>query len=237
MIFILFFESSDYFFDINKLFLRKLLSLSRNLKKIWQPKLLDKSFRNRFFISFIILLVVLLSLARFLTYNESRIGFAFKDPLLSLFNPIDVTWLTFGLIYSALIVVLMYLTFHPEYFLIALQSYSFVALFRLITIFLLPLNAPTTIIPLKDPFIEFFGDGNTFLRDLFFSGHTATMFMFFLVTKNKKLKTIFLITTILVAICVLIQHVHYTVDVMAAPFFAYTSYRLSLLINGKKFFD
>lgn len=210
------------------------MSIPKKLKNIWQPKLLEKDFRNRFFISLITLLIILLSLARFLAYNESRLGFSFNDPLLSLFKPIDVTWLTFGLIYTSLIIVLIYLSYHPEIFLIALQSYSFVALFRLITIYLLPLNAPLTIIPLKDPFVEYFGGGKTLLHDLFFSGHTATMFIFCLITRNKKLKIIFLITTILVGICVLVQHVHYTIDVIAAPFFTYTSYRLTLIINSRK---
>ncbi|MGK9368297.1 phosphatase PAP2-related protein [Melioribacter sp. Ez-97] len=209
------------------------MSISRELKNIWQPKLLNKSFRNRFFLSMAILITVLLSLAKFLVYNEKRPGTEIYDPVLTLFAPVDVTWLTFFLLYFSVIVMLVWLSFHPEIFLLAIQSYSFVALFRLITIYLLPLEAIHTIIPLKDPFVEFFGDGRTFLKDLFFSGHTATMFLFFLVTTNKKLKRIFFAVTVLVAICVLIQHVHYTVDVFSAPFFAYTSYRLAYLINSR----
>lgn len=207
------------------------MSRIEKLKNIWQPKLLDKNFRTRFFISSLLLLVVLLSLAKFLEYNESRSGFSFNDPILTLFQPIDVTWITFALIYSGVIIVLIQLTFHPENFLIAIQTYSLTAFLRLTTIFLLPLDAPLSIIPLKDPFVEFFGGGNTLLRDLFFSGHTATMFVFFLISNNRKLKIIFLIATILVGILVLLQHVHYTIDVIAAPFFAYTSYRIIVIFN------
>lgn len=209
------------------------MKLHSRIKLIWRQKLLEKKFRNYFFISAIILLITLLSLAKFLVYNENRIGFAFNDPLLSLFKPIDVTWLTFAIIYLSLLVVLFYLTYHPVDFLIALQSYSIIAFLRLTTIFLLPLKAPDSIIPLKDPFVEFFGEGNTFLNDLFFSGHTATIFIFFLVVKDKKLKLIFLFATITVAACVLIQHVHYTIDVLAAPFFVYASYRFVILLNKK----
>ncbi len=209
------------------------MSIIKKLKNIWQPKLLDKDFRIKFFISSLLLLIILLSLAKFLEYNESRSGFSFNDPILNLFTPIDITWLTFALIYSGVIVILIHLTFHPENFLIAIQSYSLTALLRLITIFLLPLNAPETIIPLKDPFVEFFGGGNTLLKDLFFSGHTATMFVFFLVAKDRTLRIIFLIATILVGIFVLIQHVHYTIDVISAPFFAYTSFRIVIVLNQK----
>ena len=203
------------------------------IKNAWQPKLLDKNFRNRFFLSLIFLGVVLYSLAKFLAYNETRSGFAFNDPLLTLFHPADITWLTFGLIYVALIIALSWLSFHPDDFLLAIQSYTFVALFRLFTIFFLPLNAPATIIPLIDPFVEYFGGGKTLYRDLFFSGHTSIMFLFFLTNRNKKLRPVFLAATFMVGACVLIQHVHYTIDVLAAPFFAYTGFRIAVLLKPK----
>lgn len=206
------------------------------IKSIWRTSLSNSSFRTRFLLTTVILIFVLLSLARFLDYNEDLSGFAFEDPLLSLFTPVDLTWLTFGVIYSSLIVALISLSFYPDDFLIALQSYSLVFFFRLCTIFLLPLNAPLTTISLTDPFVEFFGGGETLYRDLFFSGHTATMFLFFLTSKNQKLRKVFLVSTLLVAGSVLIQHVHYTIDVVAAPFFAYTSYRIARFISDKKIF-
>jgi membrane-associated phospholipid phosphatase len=97
----------------------------------------------------------------------------------------------------------------------------------------LPLEAPLTMIALKDPFIEFFGNGQTLTKDLFFSGHTATSFLLFLAMKNKYIKPIFLAISISMAIFVLMQHVHYTVDVIAAPFFSYGSYMISKSIHYK----
>jgi len=206
----------------------------RELKTIWQNALLDKSYRARLSITIVLLTIVLFFLAKFLAFNEKRLGFSFNDPFLSLFEPINVTWLTFGLIYIAIILGLLFLASNPSRILLVLQSYTLVAALRLITIYFLPLNAPHHIIPLKDPFVEFFGGGETLLRDLFFSGHTSTMFLLFLVSKKKILKITFLICSILVASCVLVQHVHYTIDVIAAPFFAYTCYRIARLINRKK---
>ncbi len=210
------------------------MSKTNKIKPIWRAALLDKNFSPRFFITIVLLAVILFWLAKFLAYNEIRPGFSFSDPLLSTFNPLDTTWLTFALIYGGLIIALFFLSFHPGRMLIALQSYTLLAALRLTTIYFLPLNAPPHIIPLTDPFIEFFGGGETLLHDLFFSGHTATMFLFFLTAKSKKLKTFFLICTFLIALLVLLQHVHYTIDVIAAPFFAYTSYRISKLINKRK---
>ena len=204
------------------------------IKSIWQLAFANKTYRARFAITLILLGIILFLLAKFLAYNEERPGFSFNDPFLSSFNAVDVTWLTFGLIYIGLITALGFLAFHPARMLVALQSYTLIAALRLITIYFLPLNAPIHIIPLEDPFVEFFGGGTTLLRDLLFSGHTSTMFLFFLTAKSKKLKTVFLICTILIAFCVMIQHVHYKIDVIAAPFFAYTSYRISRLINKRK---
>jgi len=209
----------------------------RHLKEIneaWKPALLDKAFRTKMIISILLLAIALFFLASFLPYNETRPGFTLDDPLLKTFNPIDLTWITFILIYGALLVGLASLAKYPRRILIAFQSYTLVASLRLITIYFLPFNAPPDIIPMKDPFVEFFGGGQTLLRDLFFSGHTATMFLLALVAKNKILKGILVVSTILVAVAVLAQHVHYTVDVLVAPFIAYTGYRISRLINKNK---
>lgn len=204
------------------------------IKSVWQEALSDRVFRIKAVITLILLALVLFLLANFLAYNERRPGFTLNDPFLSSFNPVDFTWLTFILIYLGLITALVFLTFHPARMLTALQSYTLISALRIITIYFLPLNAPVQIIPLTDPFVEFFGGGTTLLRDLFFSGHTSTMFLFFLTAKSKKIKVVFLICTFLVASFVLLQHVHYTIDVLAAPFFAYTSYRISRLINKKR---
>lgn len=202
-------------------------------RKTWREKLSDPTFRFLFMLSFIILVFILYWMAKFLVYNEARPGFSFTDPFLSLFTPIKVTWVTFALIYFAVITALISLSFYPDKLMLALQSYTLVILFRLITIYFLPLNPPDSIIPLRDPVVELFGNGKTLLKDLFFSGHTATMFIFFLTAQNKKLKIIFLVSTVLVGACVLIQHVHYTIDVVIAPFVTYASYRIALLIDDK----
>ena len=58
-------------------------------------------------------------------------------------------------------------------------------------------------------------------KDLFFSGHTSTLFLMFLITQHKKVKATLLTISIIVPILLLVQHVHYTIDILAAPVFAY----------------
>lgn len=194
----------------------------------WKDFLSDKKNKVEFVVSLILLALVLTGLGRFVNFVEYRPGVAFSDPVLDLFNPIDMTWLTFGLIYIALVIAVASLINNPRQLLFALQLYTLMAFVRIIAMFLLPLEPPEKMILLKDPFVEFFGSGQTLTKDLFFSGHTATLFILFLVSKNKIIKTLFLISTILVAIFVLLQHVHYTIDVFAAVFFTYACYKLLL---------
>lgn len=197
----------------------------------WKDFLSVRKNKIELVVSLILLALVLTGLAKFVNFVEYRQGVAFTDPILELFNPIDLTWLTFGLIYAALIIAVVSLINKPKQLLFALQLYGLMAFVRIIVMFLLPLEPPEKMILLKDPFVEFFGSGQTLTKDLFFSGHTATLFILFLVSENKIIKTVFLISTIIVALCVLLQHVHYTIDVVAAVFFTYTCY--SFLVKTK----
>ncbi len=192
----------------------------------WKIFLSDKKNKIELIVSLILLAIVLTGLANFVNYIELRTGVILSDPILNLFNPIDLTWIIFGLIYISLIVAIVTLIKNPQRLIFALQLYTLMALVRIAAMFLLPLEPPEKIILLRDPFVEFFGSGQTLTKDLFFSGHTATLFILFLVSEKKIIRTIFLISTIVVALCVLLQHVHYTIDVLAALFFTYACYKI-----------
>jgi len=189
--------------------------------------------KTEFIITILLLVVVLFIFPNFLTFVEARDGVVLTDPILALFSPIDLTWLTFALIYISLITAIISLAGKPEILLLALQSYSLLVIFRILVMYSAPLDAPDGIIILNDPFVQFFGNGEILTKDLFFSGHTATLFLLFLISDKKLLKFIFLISTILVGAAVLLQHVHYTIDVLAAPFFTYSSYRIVKIINDR----
>ena len=90
--------------------------------------------------------------------------------------------------------------------------------------YLMPLEAPEKLIVLKDPFVEMFGSGESLTKDLFFSGHTATLFMLFLVVESKRLKYYFWQVQSLLEWQLVLQHVHYVIDVFAAPFFTYACF-------------
>lgn len=194
----------------------------------WKEFLKDKRNRVEVLITLILLSIVLISLTNFLNFVEARKGAVLSDPILNLFNPIDLTWLTFAIIYGSIVVAIATLFKNPKRLMFAILLYILMVAVRIAAMYLLPLEPPSTMIALNDPFVEFFGSGQTLTKDLFFSGHTATLFILFLVSENKIIKSVFLISTFMVAILVILQHVHYSIDVFAAVFFTYACYKLIL---------
>lgn len=192
----------------------------------WKKFLSDKKKQKEIIISIPFIAAILITFPQFLQFVEVRQGVVFTDPILVLFNPIDLTWFTFGLIYLSIVITIFSFAKKPAMILFTLQCYGLMVFFRLIVMYLLPLEAPATLIPLNDPFVQLLGTGEILTKDLFFSGHTATLFLLFLITEKRVIKIIFLSSTILVGIAVMLQHVHYVVDVAVAPFFAYTSYKI-----------
>lgn len=191
---------------------------------IWKEALKNRKFKKDFSVTIVLLILVLIALTNFLRFIESREGIVFRDPLLNLFRPVDLTWLIFGLIYISLFTALYFFLKDPVLLITAFQSYILLVIFRIIAMYLLPLNPPEKIIPLTDPFVEFFGTGQLLTKDLFFSGHTAILFLLFLLADKKFLRIFLFASTVIVAISILLQNVHYSIDVFAAPFFAYCSF-------------
>jgi hypothetical protein len=175
--------------------------------------------------------ILLLSYARFLDWIEFRPGVVFHDPLLALFHARKVTWIVFGLVYGGLVLGVGTLSICPPALLLALQSYSLMVAVRMAAIYFVPLDPPLGMIPLKDPFVALFAAGPVLTKDLFFSGHTATLFLLFLTAQHRVLRVVFLLATLWVGALVLWQHVHYTVDVLAAPFITIGCYRCVLMLR------
>ena len=129
---------------------------------------------------------------------------------------------------------LIYIVRKPTTTVYFLISAIVICCFRALTIYLVPLEPPVNIIPLVDPVIEslFYG-GQVLLKDLFFSGHTANLILIGLIVEQKMIKNILLISGVMVGTMVLLQHVHYSIDVLAAPFFSFATYKISVWAGDK----
>lgn len=195
---------------------------------------MSRDYLVQFLPSVVVLIFALNRISLFMVnYVEKRPGAVLHDPLLSRFEAVDMTWLAFALIYGGLVFGICHLFFHPRRLILAMHAYTVMITFRAIAMYFLPLAPPEGMIALTDPMVEFLGsDGITLTKDLFFSGHTSTMFILYVASVNPRVRTIFLLSTFGVAACVLIQKVHYAIDVFAAPFFAYGSLRVVGLMHA-----
>jgi hypothetical protein len=98
---------------------------------------------------------------------------------------------------------------------------------RMVTITITGFLPPHNLIVLKDPMGSMLYQYRFISRDLFFSGHTAIVSLLYLCSLKKFDKYYTFLAVISVACLLLIQHVHYTIDVLFAPIFAYGCFWLS----------
>ncbi len=196
-----------------------------SVREAWSRAWQDRSFRLRAALTGPALALALLAMSRFLGWVEGRHGAVLPDPLLALVPPRDVSWLAFLAIYVAVAASLVPLVRRPADLVLALHAYMVMVAFRIAVMWAAPLDPPIGIIGLRDPLAETLRAGQVLTRDLFFSGHVSTIFLLSLVARDRWLRAFLLALAGLAAACVLWQHVHYTVDVLAAPVFAYAAWR------------
>lgn len=175
----------------------------------------------------------------FMIWNEARPGMQWQDPVLALFQPIEAN-LAIGLLTNGTIAIAMISIFQRPY---TAVYFFFAALciivLRTMTLYFVPLEPPTTIVPLADPLLEttFYG-GRVLLKDLFFSGHTANLMLVGFLAEGKMFKTTIHLIAAVVGCLLVLQHVHYFADVIAAPVFAVLAYKGAVwlgnhtLLNG-----
>ncbi|MDX2001590.1 MAG: phosphatase PAP2-related protein [Chitinophagales bacterium] len=192
-----------------------------SIKAAWTVALQDKRFLRMTIGTFILVVAMVAFSPSFFSTIEARQGKFWNDPLLDAITPINLAQYIYTLLYISIITILAHLVNYPRAFISGLLAYCLMTCMRLLTVYLVPLEPHPGFLPLSDPFLNFFFyGGQDITKDLFFSGHTATLFIFGLVAKNRKIKWFFYVLTVVLAVMILVQHVHYTYDVLAAPFFA-----------------
>src|SRR3990167_1553236 len=173
--------------------------------------------------SFILLFLLLYILPIYFNYIQHRSGAMIDDPLLKLIylNQHDLSALINILTYSSILITFIWLCNHPERLLISIIAYILIVSMRILCIYLLPLEPPIGDIAIYDPIAY---GGNIITKDLFFSGHIATLALCFLLLKNSILRNTIAIFTILILVSIIFQRNHYIIDIVIAPFISYASY-------------
>jgi hypothetical protein len=202
------------------------------LQDSWKAAWQSTSFKYQCLLVLIGAIAILTAAPGFLTFIDSRQGTPLNDWIIQQLPAQDVSWYTFIILYSATLITFINLVRSPKALVVCLQAYCIVTFLRFSAIYFVPLEPPTGIIPLNDPFIAYaFYDGKPIYRDLFFSGHTALVFLLFLSVRHPLLKLILLGATFMIGFLVIKQHVHYTLDVLAAPVFTWLSYYFTRMVS------
>jgi hypothetical protein len=201
--------------------------MSVSIIKAWKTALEVKSFRLKSIISATLLILCALSAPYFFQLIQERDGYILHDYLLAVLPSIDLSYWIFILLYIFILYGVTSLLYTPNQFLIAVQAYILLTIFRFITIFLVPLDPPAGIIELNDPFVQYFLYQQSITKDLFFSGHTSLLLLLAFSMPSARARYILFAGSILVATMLLIQHAHYTIDILAAPVFTWLVWALA----------
>lgn len=171
---------------------------------------------------------------RFLAFHEVRVdasGWRFTDEFMNLFPIADCSYFIFSITYGSMVLYALLEYKKPMFVSKLMFAYGLLMLFRIATLSLLPLKEPESLVYLEDPFLNnliYPGDIET---DLFFSGHSGLLFLMFFLSK----RIIFLLLGLILGIFLMIQRVHYSIDILAAIPFAYIIVRSVEFIVRRNF--
>jgi hypothetical protein len=200
-----------------------------SIRGAWGGAWKDPKFKRSFIFALLIFSIFPWKAADYFQWIQLRNGIRLNDYLLEIIPARNVSYPIFSIIYCTLIYLIIRLIPNPKAFLWFAWAFNIETGFRFLTIFWVPLNPPLGIIDLHDPLAEIFiyGENVAITKDLFFSGHTATMVFacYFLPQKKERLMAIIL--SLILAFLLLSQHVHYTIDIIMAPLFTLLAIRMA----------
>ena len=205
------------------------ISYSSQIRIAWKENWKHTSFRFHFLFTLALILGLTQFFPLYFDYLEARNGTMLNDVVLNLIPAHDVSMLVFFFLYTGVFICFLANLIHPRFLVVAFQTYAFVTIMRIVSLYFIHLDPPTGYICLREPVIsQFFStNGAICSKDLFFSGHVSSILSIYFSVNHKKFKTLLLICVVMISLFVMIQHVHYTIDVIAAYPFTWLCYRFS----------
>jgi hypothetical protein len=193
----------------------------------WQTALSQARFRWLLALSFGSFLISAKLVVNELHVAELRPGVVLSDPILVLLPVADLSVPIFLIEYGCALAVLALLAARPARLAVGILAYGIVIFWRAIAIAIVPLDPPPDLVLLVDPAAALVGGGPQFTKDLFFSGHASAMAVFTLCAPKRWARWVFGGFTLVIGVMLMIQRVHYAVDVLVALALAYVAWRIA----------
>jgi hypothetical protein len=191
------------------------------IAQAWKTSLKDTSFTLKLLLTPGLFFIYSAVTQRLGNYVEMRKGVQLEDNLLQFFPSIDFSAPVFFLLYTSLALVVVTHLNKPKIILRIIEMHFAVAIVRQLCILAVALDPPAGIIVLRDLFLEntVYPRHSPLTKDLFFSGHVASIWIYFLCAERKYLKSYFVCAALLMSFMILCMRVHYTYDVYGAFLF------------------
>jgi hypothetical protein len=192
-----------------------------SIKQAWTAALQSPKKRDKLLIGSFIVAIILSSLPIFFSFIQKRKGIILNDWVLAHIPAYDVSVIIFTIIWGMAILIFIRALYNPVIYINYVWTLIFINIARMLSIYLVALDPPVGLIHLVDPLTGVFYGHNVITRDLFFSGHTSTLVLIFLCLEKRNDKILGFISIVVVMVLLLVQHIHYTIDVVAAPILVY----------------
>lgn len=201
----------------------------QSIKKNWTAAWQDSRFRWQLIIALGVFAIFPWKADVYFQWIQQREGQVLQDIVLEQVPAYNVSIPIFAIIYCSVIYLLVRIIHTPKHFLWFAWAFNLETIFRFMCIYSVALNPPLRLVDLHDPIAELFiyGENMAITKDLFFSGHTATMVFVCYYLPTKIERGIALILTLVLVSLLIIQHVHYTLDILAAPIATWIAIQLA----------
>lgn len=191
--------------------------------KSWGREIWEHKYVLTISILFLIVSIFLDILAG--TYADKKASIPVTDLILDSIPTINLSFIfSYGVTLMILVGLTYTLFFKVRELHIVIGQFSLLVLIRSFFVTLTHLRRPTEAV--VNAYLSHVPRIFIFENDLFFSGHVAIAFLGFLLFRKEKIGIFFLIMTPIMALTVLFMHVHYSIDVFAALFITYGSYKI-----------
>jgi hypothetical protein len=196
-------------------------------RKLWLSALQDKVFRNKLLITLILLGIYAAITPALFQFIQQRNGSLLNDYLLNRLPAYELSVWIFTVLYLLIAAGIFILIQDPNRCLVILMAYVILCILRSITMLLFPLEPPMDIMELRDPLVQYFFYQQSVTKDLFFSGHTSLLVLLTIAMTSLRSRLVFLTGTFAVVVMLLLQHAHYTVDIIFAPLFSWLAFAIA----------